>query len=74
VLITNATASADGSATFALPIASSSLAGRTITAVATVFANTGAFIRVGDSSEFSACKSYVFVDQIFANGFELPQP
>lgn len=75
VLITNGNASTNGIATFDLPIASDGgLDGRAITAVATVVASTGAVNRVGDSSEFSACTTYQFVDLIFADGFDPPSP
>lgn len=75
VAITNGSASANGSATFAIPVASDgSLDGRAITAIATVVANAGSMNRVGDSSEFSDCHTYQVVDVIFADGFDPPQP
>lgn len=75
VLITDGSASANGSAAFELPIASSSdLDARAITATATVVANFSTVNRVGDTSEFGVCKTYHFVDVIFANGFDPFQP
>lgn len=61
--ITNAPAGGNGQVTFAAPIsAGSSLVGRHISAIARdTFSNT---------SEFSANTVYVFIDSIFANGFD----
>ena len=63
VTITNATAS-NGSIAFSIPIADEDdpLIGRQITAIA-IESN-------GNSSEVSACRTYVLGPNIFANGFE----
>lgn len=73
VQISDASPGVNGSAAFDLAIASpSDLDGRAITATATAVA--GAVSRVGDTSEFGVCRTYHFVDTIFANGFEPAQP
>lgn len=64
--IANATAGNNGSIAFDLPFTGADLIGRHISAIARD--------DVGNTSEFSLARTYVFSDMIFANGFELPSP
>jgi CSLREA domain-containing protein len=64
--ITNATAGADGSVSFDLPITGGVLVGQHISAIARD--------AIGNTSEFSLGQTYLLSDVIFANGFESLSP